>query len=100
MEKSRLAADHTLHLLGASDKSVYRSSIIQLGITYLIGLLLGIGLYSVVLALPIPFLVATNLYLRFYHFLIVSGAVFVLVFLLWLKYRQDFLSYNKKGGRI
>ena len=100
MEKSRLPADHTLHLLGASDKSAYQSSIIQISITYLIGLLLGIGLYFIVLALPISFLVATNLYLRFYHFLIVSGAVIVLVFLLWLKYRQDFLSYNKKGGRI
>ena len=100
MEKSRLAVDHTLYLLGASNKSVYQSSIIQISITYLVGLLLGVGLYFITFALPISFLAMTNEYLRFYHFLIVSGAVIVLTFLLWLKYRHDFLSYNKKGGRI
>ena len=99
MEKSRLSVDHTLHLLGASNKSVYQSSIIQIGSTYLFGLILGIGLYLISLLLPIPFLVATNQYLRFYHFFIVSGVVFILIFLLWLKYRRDFLTYNKKGGR-
>ena len=99
MEKNRLVVDHTLYLLGASNSSVHKSSIIQIGSTYLVGLLLGIGLYLISLLLPIPFLIATNLYLRFYHFLIVSGSVILLMFLLWLKYRRDFLNYNKKGGR-
>lgn len=99
MEKSRLVVDHTLYLLGASNSSVDKSSIIQIGSTYFIGLLLGIGLYLISLLLPIPFLVATNLYLRFYHFFIVIGGVVLLTFLLWLKYRRDFLNYNKKGGR-
>ena len=99
MEKSRLSVDHTLHLLGASNKSIYQSSIIQLSVTYFIGLLLGIGLYLITLLLPFEFLAATNLYLRFYHFFIVSGVVILLIVLLWIKYRRDFLSYNKKGGR-
>ena len=99
MEKSRLSVDHTLHLLGASNKSVYQSSIIQLSFTYIIGLLLGIAIYLLLLLLPIPFLMTTNLYLRFYHFFIVCGAVLLLIALLWIKYRRDFLSYNKKGGR-
>ena len=99
MEKSRLSVDHTLHLLGASDKSIYQSSIIQLCAPYLVGLLLGIGLYFITFLLPISFIAATNLYLRFYHFFIVGGVVLLLIFLLWLKYRQDFLTYNKKGGR-
>ena len=99
MEKSRLTVDHTLHLLGASNKSIYQSSIIQLSVTYFIGLLLGIGLYLITLLLPFEFLAATNLYLRFYHFFIVSGVVILLIVLLWIKYRRDFLSYNKKGGR-
>ena len=99
MEKSRLATDHTLHLLGASNKSVYQSSIIQISVPYIIGLLLGFGLYLITLVLPFEFLVATNLYLRFYHFFIVAGGVILLIALLWIKYRRDFLSYNKKGGR-
>lgn len=99
MEKSRLSTDHTLHLLGASNKSVYQSSIIQISVPYIIGLLLGFGLYLIILVLPFEFIAATNLYLRFYHFFIVAGAVILLIALLWIKYRRDFLSYNKKGGR-
>ena len=100
MEKSRLSIDHTLHLLGASKKSVYRSSIIQMSIAYLLGLFLGIVLYIASLWLPIAFLQNANAYLKLYHFFIAGGAVLILIVLLWLKYRQDFLRFNKKGGRF
>ena len=100
LEKNRLSIDRTLQLLGASKGSIYRSSIIQISIVHIIGLILGIALYLVSLTLPIAFLQATNLYLRFYHFLIVSGFVVVLIGLLWLKYRQDFLRLENKGGNF
>ena len=100
MEKSRLSVDHTLHLLGASRKSIYISSLIQMGIVYTIGLILGIGLYFITPFIPIQFLQNTNAYLRFSHFVIVVVVELILTFLLWMKYRQDFLRFSKKGGRI
>ena len=100
MEKSRLSIDYTLHLLGASKKSILHSSFIQMGLISLIGLALGIGLYFITFALPIEFLQATNLYLHFYHFIIVSAATILLAALLLWKYYVDFLRYAKKGGRF
>lgn len=98
IERARLSSDNTLYLLGSSKKSINQSSLIQIAIVQLCGLILGIVAYLLLSLLPIAFIKETNLYLRYYHFLIISGAVVILTFLLWLKYRQDFLRYKKKGG--
>ena len=97
MERSELNDDKTLYLLGANDQSLRKKSLIKLGIITLVSLLIGVGLYLITLLIPVPFLVETNIYLRFYHILIVVVISALIGILSWLSYNRSLNKQLKKG---
>ena len=99
LEKSRLSADHTLYLIGSSSSSLRKSSLIQISAINVLSIAIGFALYGVISLCKIPFVDAANLYLRFYHFLIVIALVVIANFSTYWKYVRSLENKGKRGGK-
>jgi ABC-type lipoprotein release transport system permease subunit len=97
-EKSKFNEDRTLYLLGCSISNLKKTSLMQILFANVLGLILGMGLYLIVSILPIPLIKDINLYLRFYHFLIVIGLSLILSVLIFFRYTRGLNKNMKKGA--
>ena len=97
-ERHQLNNDNTLYLIGASRNNLRKVAAYSVGFINLLGLITGSLLYFVIYFLPIKYLQNINLYLRFYHFLMVAGFVVVLALLIWWRYAKALNQKLRKGG--
>ena len=92
-EKSNINEDSMFSLLGCSKKTVHRLSLINIAFATLLGIILGFLIYFILSQCHITFINDINLYLRFYHFIIVAILAIVLGFIIWRRYVR---AFNKK----
>ena len=100
LERGKITVDKTLHLLGGSISDLRKTSIIQISFANLLGLIVGFLLYLIVYFLPIAYIQEVNLYLRFYHFLIVLGMVILISVFIYLLYIKYLAKKTKKRSAI
>lgn len=98
--KNEINDDVTLSLLGSSSDSLKKTSLLEIGFANIIALIVGFGLYSILFALPVPFIINVNRYLRFYHYLIVVLIDVVLTLLIWWRYQTSLAKRIKKGRLV
>lgn len=100
LEKSRTSSDHTLYLIGSSTSSLRKSSLVQISTINVLSILLGFLIYFILSLCKIPFIDSANLYLRFYHFIIVLVFVAIVNFVVFWRYTHSLESKCKRGGGI
>lgn len=100
LERSKIGADKTLHLLGGSLKDLRKTSVLQVSFIHLLGLLMGILLYAIAYYLPIAYLQDINRFLRYYHFLLIAGLIIVLAVFVYVLYVKYLHKKTKKGSVI
>ena len=97
-EKSKLSEDKTFSLLGCSNSTLNKMSLLNLLLTTLLGIILGFIIYAIIANLPIAFIIDMNLYLRFYHFIIVAVLSLLLGALIWGRYVAILRKKIRKGN--
>ena len=85
-EKNKTIEDKTFSLLGCSRKTIHRLSLLNIAFATLFGILLGFAIYLILGQCHIAFIDSINLYLRYYHFIIVFIVAIVLGFMIWRRY--------------
>ena len=100
-ERNRINEDNTFSLLGCSRKTVHYLSLINIAFATLLGIVLGFGIYFVLSQFNISFISDINLYLRFYHFIIVAVLAVILGFIIWRRYVRAFdKKISAKKGSV
>lgn len=99
-EKNKIVEDKTFSLLGCSKKTVHRLSFLSVSFASIFGILLGFIIYLILSQCHIAFVDSINLYLRFYHFIIVGAIAIVLGLMIYHRYVTTFDKKNnvKKGS--
>lgn len=97
IERSELNDDKTLYLLGANVKSLRKKAFYKIALSLLASIIIGFGLYLIILLLPISFIAEMNLYLRFYHFLIILVVSVLIGLITWWRYHHSLIKVLKKG---
>ena len=100
LERTKVYADRTLHLLGGSLSDLRKTSALQICFVNLLGYILGCLLYLILYFLPIAYIQEINLYLRFYHFLIVFALVVIVSVFIFYFYYKLLNKKTKKGSVI
>ena len=99
-ERSDISSDLTLHLLGASNQSIFRSAVLKISLIYIASFVLGIAIYFILLSLiKIPIFANIKDYFRLYHILIIFLLTVVLSFFVWWKYTQAVKKLNRGGHK-
>ena len=98
-EKNRLNDDQTMCYLGSSISSTLQVSLLEISTANAMGFVIGSLIYLILSLLPIPFIKSINLYLRFYHILIVLLIVGIINVLIWLRYNRTLVSMMRKVKR-
>lgn len=88
LERNRSNMDSVLYLIGCSEKSLRKTSLLQILMINVLGFVLGIAIFFIISSLPIAFIQNSFLYFRFYHLFIVLIIQAILTFLIWLRYVQ------------
>ena len=97
-EKSKLGEDKTFSLLGCSNGTLNKMSLLSISLCTLFGIILGFALYAVLSNVSIAFIVDINHYLRFYHFVIAAIMSIIIGALIWRRYSVSLRKKTKRGS--
>lgn len=100
LQRGKIGADKTLHLLGGSLSDLRKTSAIEVSFVNILGLILGSLLYVLVYFLPIAYINNINRYLRYYHFIIAASIVIVVTTAIFVLYVNYLNKKAKKGSVI